>query len=221
MTKKIGKVFSIVKQNAPMENATITNTVYDQNGYQITYYSLGANTNVIPERNVQQELVVVLQGTLYISLRTHQGRRDIEVREGHGYLRPPMTLCGYDAHEEPCVIREVTLHNDSVLSKKLTETEVFDFKNLIHFEPGMISQAHLLCDRQLTFNMYAISERKEGSQEIIRNTLVGVQQGRAEIRSEGRTCVLEKGEYLFLLANAKCDYAISMNTIISILEEEN
>ena len=65
MKEKIGKVFSIANDNAPVSGCTISKEVHSGKNY-ITYFSLAKNTDISAEIYLYHKLLIVANGMVEV-----------------------------------------------------------------------------------------------------------------------------------------------------------
>lgn len=67
MKERKGIVFSISRENQPVDGCTISKEIVNREDYQIFYFSLAARTDISPEIYRQAKLIYVISGGLHLS----------------------------------------------------------------------------------------------------------------------------------------------------------
>ena len=118
MKEKVGEVFSIAKDNAPVPGCTISKEVHGGENY-ISYFSLLKNTDISAEIYPYHKLIIVADGVLEV-YGTDGFSRKLEM--GDCILTPTDTPMGMRASEETVYIvaaKQMKLHSSMRQEKSL------------------------------------------------------------------------------------------------------
>ena len=97
MNEKIGQIFSIVADNAPVAGCTVSRLVKEMDGRRISHFSLAAGTDISPETYSAHKLWIVAGGEPQRGAARAAGKRQDNVRAAGATWR---TLAGWqeDTH---------------------------------------------------------------------------------------------------------------------------
>ena len=133
MKEKIGEVFSIGKDNPPVEGCTVSKEIYGGKN-SITYFSLAENTDISAEIYPYHKLIIVAEGNLEVY---GNGGFLQKLQASDSLLTLTNTPMGMRT-EEGCVYTEVSVRKDSMMNEKIKAGEVFNLKDLVPYVEGKI-----------------------------------------------------------------------------------
>ena len=118
MKEKVGQVFSVAKDHAPVPGCTITKEV--QGGdHAITYVSLAEETDISAEIHPYGKFIIVNQGDLTVYKAFDH---DITLKTGESLFIPPDSLAGMKS-DHGVVYTEITLRRSDNMNKLLKFTK--------------------------------------------------------------------------------------------------
>ena len=153
MKEKIGEVFSIAKDNAPVPGCTISKEVYSGENY-ISYFSLAKNTDISAEIYPYHKMIIVADGSL-------------EVYGADGFLK------GLDAGDcivtltdtpmgmrtsEDTVYTEISIRRNDIMNEAVKAGEVFKLAELVPYQEGKIVNMDVVHNDKMKFVVMAFDE---------------------------------------------------------------
>ena len=153
MKEKVGEVFSIAKDNAPVPGCTISKEVYSGENY-ISYFSLAKNTDISAEIYPYHKMIIVADGSL-------------EVYGADGFLK------GLDAGDcivtltdtpmgmrtsEDTVYTEISIRRNDIMNEAVKAGEVFKLAELVPYQEGKIVNMDVVHNDKMKFVVMAFDE---------------------------------------------------------------
>lgn len=132
MKETAGRTFSIADENPAAQGCTISKAIEDSNGNTISYFSLGADTDISAELYTYPKLHYVLQGTL-----EETGAAPATVKAGEAYLTPVDVPSGQHATEDT-VYLEIALAKDSATNLPAETGTAFKLADAVPYADGRI-----------------------------------------------------------------------------------
>jgi len=209
MSRKIGEVFSGIKETEILDNTTIVDIIYDRDDYSLVRYALGPNTSIPAERYYNPAVYIVLKGTLELDVIKDGEHHLCEIKKGFGFLRKENQLVGLRGGNEGALCAEVTLRKDSIYSKRLEFNRIFEAKNLVHYEPGQRSILHVIDDELFKVQLIAFSEKFEYEMIVPQEVFIICVEGRADLYYKDKHHILNVGDEFILPRNAVYDVHVS------------
>ena len=153
MKEKIGEVFSIAKDNAPVPGCTISKEVHSGENY-ISYFSLAKNTDISAEIYPYHKMIIVADGSL-------------EVYGADGFLREldagdcivtltdtPMGM----RTSEDTVYTEISIRRNDIMNEAVKAGEVFKLAKLVPYQEGKIVNMDVVHNDKMKFVVMAFDE---------------------------------------------------------------
>ena len=153
MKEKVGEVFSIAKDNAPVPGCTISKEVYSGENY-ISYFSLAKNTDISAEIYPYHKMIIVADGRL-------------EVYGADGFLREldagdcivtltdtPMGM----RTSEDTVYTEISIRRNDIMNEAVKAGEVFKLAELVPYQEGKIVNMDVVHNDKMKFVVMAFDE---------------------------------------------------------------
>ena len=133
MKEKVGEVFSIAKDNAPVPGCTISKQVYAGDN-SITYFSLARNTDISAEIYPYYKLIVMAEGSMAVY---GVGGYERRLAVGEGMLTPTDTPVGMRT-ADAAVYTEITIGRNDTMNEAIKAGEVFRLAELVPYVEGKI-----------------------------------------------------------------------------------
>lgn len=217
MKANLERVISVTEENAVMEGTTIVNTIYDRQGYRVSYISMGRGTFMSPERFRTPALIYVMKGRLKVSSGSKENRHEAIVNAGQEYYRPANEYAGYAADDQDVIFAEMILRTDSEISMRMIPHLVQDAIHLVHYEPGQVSRSHLVNDEFFQLNMLAFSESERKDVLTDKILLLRCMEGNVTIVHENEKHLVTQGMIFIMPKGYSSTLHVSARTKISVL----
>ena len=153
MKEKVGEVFSIAKDNAPVPGCTISKEVHSGLNY-ITYFSLARNTDISAEIYPYHKLLIVADGSMEV-----YGANDFQKKLGTGdsiitYTDTPMGMRSSDG----AVYTEISIRRNDIMNEAIKAGEVFRLAELVPYVEGKIVNMDVVHNDKMKFVVMAFDE---------------------------------------------------------------
>lgn len=146
MKEKIGQVFSIASDNAPVAGCTISKEVWSGEN-AIIYFSLAAHTDISAELYPTHKLFVVAAGTMEVYTpgvsSKHLGPGDAIVSE----TNIPVGVRSADS----AIYTEINLGKDAAMNEAIKPGEVFKLAELLPYQEGKIINMDVVHNDKMKF----------------------------------------------------------------------
>ena len=190
MKEKIGEVFSIGKDNPPVEGCTVSKEIYGGEN-SITYFSLAENTDISAEIYPYNKLIIVAEGNLEVY---GNGGFLQKLQVSDSLLTLTNTPMGMRT-EEGCVYTEVSVRKDSMMNEKIKAGEVFNLKDLVPYAEGKIVNMDVVHNEKMKLVVMAFDEGTGLSEHAAPGeAIVFALDGEAVIEYEGKDHTIRAGE---------------------------
>jgi len=197
LKEKIGKIFSILKDNEPIKGCTISKTIYESEDFKITHFSLAQNTDISAESYLQDVLYLVSAGNVEIS-----GKK-LQVNDG--IFIPKNTLFSVKA-DTACVYTEIIFSKEFKMEtlKNLNAGEIFNLKSLLPVQDGKIVNMDLVSNDKMKLVLMsfdkgcALAEHAAPGEAVI-----FALEGQGIIGYEGKEFKINAGENFCFAKNGK------------------
>ena len=190
MKEKIGEVFSIGKDNPPVEGCTVSKEIYGGEN-SITYFSLAENTDISAEIYPYNKLIIVAEGNLEVY---GNGGFLQKLQVSDSLLTLTNTPMGMRT-EEGCVYTEVSVRKDSMMNEKIKAGEVFNLKDLVPYAEGKIVNMDVVHNEKMKLVVMAFDEGTGLSEHAAPGeAIVFALDGEGVIEYEGKEHVIRAGE---------------------------
>lgn len=147
MRQQAGIVRDIVRDNAPFDGCTTSQTLWQERGYSISHFALGAGTSISAESYGYHKLVHVWSGDLEVFL---QDGAAWQLGAGDAVVTPRDVPVGVRS-ERGSVYTEISLRGDSTMNVNVNAGEVFRLAELVPYREGQIVNRDIVADPSLKF----------------------------------------------------------------------
>ena len=153
MKEKVGEVFSIAKNNAPVPGCTISKEVHSGENY-ITYFSLARNTDISAEIYPYYKLLIVADGSLEV-----YGADGFlkELDAGDCIVTLTDTPMGMRTSEDT-VYTEISIRRNDIMNEAVKAGEVFKLAELVPYQEGKIVNMDVVHNDKMKFVIMAFDE---------------------------------------------------------------
>lgn len=190
MKEKIGEVFSIEKDNPPVEGCTISKEIYGGKN-SITYFSLAKNTDISAEIYPYHKLIIVADGNMEV-FGTDDFSKKLETEESIMTLtNAPMGV----RTSEGAVYTEIMIRKEDIMNEKIKAGEVFKLKDLVPYVEGKIVNLDVVHNENMKLVLMAFDEDTGLSEHAAPGeALIFALDGEAVIKYEGKDNAVRAGE---------------------------
>jgi len=186
------RIFSIAQRHRPREGLTISTPagISSENG--VTYFSLGAGTDISPEAYARLVLYLGIDGTG--TFLTGEVREERDVGPGELLAVVPGTLVGVKT-KAGFVYAEIMPREEITMNPLVKSGEVFRVADLVPYEKGSIVNLDIASNDAMKFVVMAFDEGTGLSpHRAPGDALVFALEGAAVIGYEGRDYPIEAGQ---------------------------
>ena len=127
MKEKVGEVFSIARDNAPVRGCTISREVHGGTS-SITYFSLAGGTDISAEIHPYHKLILVMSGSIAVYGEGAERR----LGSGDGLLTEADKAVGIRASED-AVYTEISVQKEDRMNTVIKAGEVFRLAYLVPY----------------------------------------------------------------------------------------
>ena len=190
MKEKIGEVFSIAKDNAPVTGCTISKAV--QGGENsIIYFSLARNTDISAEIFPYHKLLIVADGSLEIyGLDGYCKSLGI----GDCVLTPADVPVGMRT-DTGAVYTEIEIRRNDIMNEAIKAGEIFKMAELVPYAEGKIVNMDVVHNDKMKFVIMAFDEGTGLSEHAAPGeALIFALDGEGVIGYEGTDHPIKAGE---------------------------
>ena len=190
MKEKVGKVFSITKDNQPVPGCTISKSVTNGD-VDIMYFSLAKGTDISAEMYPYHKLLIIDSGKLdvYGEYGTIQN-----LAAGDAMLTPTDTPVGMKT-DESTVYTDVTVRRDDIMNEAIKAGEAFKLAELIPYQDDRIINMDVVHNDKMKFVVMAFAEGTGLSEHAAPGeALIFALDGEAIIGYEGKEHRIKAGE---------------------------
>ena len=189
MKEKVGEVFSIARDNAPVPGCTISREV--QNGDpSISYFSLAKNTDISAEIHPFHKLILVADGSLEVYGKNNTKKLKI----GDGIVTDSDVPVGMRT-DSGAVYTEVTVRRNDYMNEAVKAGEVFRLADLVPYADGRIVNMDIVHNDRMKFVVMAFDEGTGLSEHAAPGeALIFTLDGEGIIRYEGVDHPIKAGE---------------------------
>lgn len=153
MKEKVGEVFSIAADNAPVPGCTISREIRSGDN-AITYFSLAKNTDISAEIHPYGMLLITAAGSM--SVYGADGyKRDLTGNES--VVISPNALVGMRT-EEGTVYTQINIRRNDIMNEAVKAGEVFKLKDLVPYQEGKIVNMDVVHNDKMKFVVMAFDE---------------------------------------------------------------
>lgn len=190
MKEKVGEVFSIAKDNAPVPGCTISKAVHSGEN-DIIYFSLAKNTDISAEIYPYHKLLIIADGSLEI-YGTDGYQKKLAV--GEAVLTPTDTPVGMKT-AKGTIYTEITIRRDDIMNEAIKAGEVFKLAELVPYVEGKIVNMDVVHNDKMKFVVMAFDEGTGLSEHAAPGeALIFALDGEGVIGYEGKDHPIKAGE---------------------------
>ena len=189
-------LFTIPELCPIRDSMTISRNASIDSRHRITYFSMGKETSISPERYDHPVLYLGAFGTGNFLLESIS--KKIPFTKDSILLTAEKTLCGMET-QKGLVYTEIILEKENTMSPLLKTNEAFCLKDLIDYEENSIANLDVVTNPSMKYVLMAFDKGTGLSpHRAPGNAIVFALDGSAQICYENETHVLHAGEcFLF------------------------
>lgn len=201
MKERIGEVFSIARENAPIAGCTISKEVHGGEN-AIIYFSLAKNTDISAELFPYHKLLLVSEGS--VTVYGAKGTQRL-LHTGECLLTPADTPVGMRT-EEGAVYTEISIRRNDTMNEAIKAGEVFKLAELVPYAEGKIVNMDVVHNDKMKFVVMAFDEGTGLSEHAAPGeALIFALDGEGVIGYEGIEHPIKAGEnFHFAKAGLHC-----------------
>ena len=190
MKEKVGEVFSIAKENAPLAGCTISKEVYGGEN-SIIYFSLARKTDISAEIFPYHKLLIVADGSLEV-YGTDGYRKLLAI--GDCLLTPTDVPVGMRS-DSGAVYTEIEIRRNDIMNDAIKAGEIFKLAELVPYAEGRIVNMDVVHNDKMKFVVMAFDEGTGLSEHAAPGeALVFALDGEGVIGYEGENHPIKAGE---------------------------
>ena len=190
MKEKIGEVFSIGKDNAPVPGCTISKEVHGGEN-TITYFSLAINTDISAEIYPYYKLIIVADGSVTVYGADNYQKR---LKVGDSVITltdAPIGMRTLDG----VVYTEISIRREDSMNEAIKAGEVFRLAELVPYQEGKIVNMDVIHNDKMKFVVMAFDEGTGLSEHAAPGeALIFALDGEGVIGYEGEDHPIKAGE---------------------------
>lgn len=190
MKEKVGTVFSIARDNAPVPGCTISKEI--QGGdHSITYFSLAKDTDISAEIHPYGMLIVMAEGAMEVYRPGAAGRK---LSVGESIVVPPDALAGMRT-DSGCVYTEIAIRRNDIMNEAVKAGEVFKLADLVPYQEGRIVNMDVVHNDKMKFVVMAFDKGTGLSEHAAPGeAIIFALDGEGVIGYEGKEHPIKAGE---------------------------
>ena len=190
MKEKVGEVFSIAKDNAPVPGCTISKEVHGGENY-ISYFSLAKNTDISAEIYPYHKMIIVAGGSLEVYGVDGFSK---ELKIGDCIITLTDTPMGMRTSEET-VYTEISIRRNDIMNEAVKAGEVFKLAELVPYQDGKIVNMDVVHNDKMKFVVMAFDEGTGLSEHAAPGeAIIFALDGEGIIGYEGKDHPIKAGE---------------------------
>lgn len=190
MKEKVGEVFSIVKDNAPVSGCTISKEVHSGKN-DIVYFSLAKNTDISAEIFPYRKLLIVADGSLEVYGADGYQKRLAAGEAVLTYAGRPVGM----RTKEGTIYTEISIRRDDTVNDVIKAGEVFKLAELVPYAEGRIVNMDVVHNDKMKFVVMAFDKGTGLSEHAAPGeALIFALDGQAVIGYEGKEHPIAAGE---------------------------
>ena len=190
MKEKVGEVFSIAKENAPVPGCTISKEVHSGENY-ITYFSLARNTDISAEIYPYHKLLIIADGSMEV-YGANGFQKKLEIGDSIiTYTDTPMGM----RSSEGAVYTEISIRRQDIMNEAIKAGEVFRLAELVPYVDGKIVNMDVVHNDKMKFVVMAFDEGTGLSEHAAPGeAIIFALDGEGVIGYEGKDHPIKAGE---------------------------
>lgn len=190
MKEKVGEVFSIAADNAPVPGCTISKSVHS-GGNDIVYFSLAKNTDISAEIYPYHKLLIIADGSMEVYGKDGFDRKLIA---GESMITPTDIPVGMRTSES-AIYTEITIRRSDTMNEAIKAGEVFKLAELVPYVDGKIVNMDVVHNDKMKFVVIAFDEGTGLSEHAAPGeALIFALDGEGIIGYEGKEHPIKAGE---------------------------
>ena len=155
MKEKVGEVFSIAKDNAPIIGCTISKEIHSGQNY-ITYFSLAKSTDISAEIYTYHKFIIMVMGIIEI-YGTNGFTKNLGI--GDSILTQTDIPVGMRT-TEGAIYTEIAIRNEDIMNDVIKIGEPFKLKDLVPYRDGKIVNMDVVHNDKMKFVVMAFDGRR-------------------------------------------------------------
>ena len=140
MKEKTGQIFSITKDNPTVAGCTVSKSIYCENGYDFTYFSLAECTDISAETYEYPKICIVNSGKMEV----YTSDNEIWKLSTDEIIVLPMGKPVGMRTETGCIYTEIAIRKESNMNKVLETGKVLKLADLLPYQEGRIVNMDLI-----------------------------------------------------------------------------
>lgn len=193
MKEKVGEVFSIAQDNAPVPGCTISREICggENSENTVTYFSLAKNTDISAEIHPYGMLLILAEGTLKV-----YGTEEItkSLTSGESIWISPDALAGMRT-DTGAVYTELSIRRNDIMNETVKAGEVFKLADLVPYQDGKIVNMDVVHNDKMKFVVMAFDKGTGLSEHAAPGeAIVFALDGEGVIGYEGKDHPIKAGE---------------------------
>lgn len=187
MNEKIGEIFSITKDNQPIQGCTTSKAVNNT----LTYFSLARNTDISAEIYPYYKMIYVLQGVMEVY--GNNGYNKV-VKENESMITFTDTPIGIRT-VTGVIYTETLIRRTDIMNEIIKPGEVFKLAELLPYSEGKIINMDIVHNEKMKFVVMAFDEGTGLTEHAAPGeAIIFALDGEGIINYEGKDHIIKAGE---------------------------
>ncbi len=190
MKEKIGQIFSIAKDHAPIPGCTVSKMIHDGDN-AIIYFSLAKNTDISAEIFPYHKFIIVVDGKLEV----YDSNKKVEtLSTGESILMHTDMPVGMRTNQG-AVYAEIEIRRTDKMNEVIKAGKVFKLAELIPYQEGKIVNMDVTHNDKMKFVVMAFDEGCALSEHAAPGeAIIFALDGEGVIGYEGKEYPIKAGE---------------------------
>ena len=198
--EKTGQIFSITNDNPTVAGCTVSKNIYNNNGYDINYFSLAKDTDISAETYEYHKICLVNSGEMEVYTSDNEVW---ELLKDECMVLPTDKPVGLRS-KTGCIYTEIAITKESKMNKVLESGKVLKLADLLPYQEGRIVNMDLINDEKLKFVIMSFDEGTGLSEHSAPGeALIFALEGSGTIGYEGAEHKIKAGENFKFAKNGK------------------
>lgn len=150
MKEKVGQVFSIAADHAPVRGCTVSKCIYSGTN-SIIYFSLDRNTDISAEIFPYHKLLIMAAGSMEVY---GQFGEPVALGAGECILTPTDVTVGMRT-KEGAIYTEIEIRRTDIMNEAIKAGEVFKLAELLPYQEGEIVNMDVVHNDKMKFVIMA------------------------------------------------------------------
>ena len=191
MKEKVGQVFSIAEENAPVPGCTISKEIASAGENTITCFSLAPQTDISAEIFPYYKFLIVEWGTAEIYTGNGEVR---QLKEGECLITPTDIPVGMRT-ENGTIYTEITIRRTDKMNQVINAGEIFKLAELLPYQEGKIINMDIAHNAKMKFVVMSFDAGTGLSEHAAPGeALIFALDGEGIIGYEGKEHTIHAGE---------------------------